>query len=397
MTTFGLTPEGFVPKSLAQIEADIVARQRGSLGANLDTSPFSIVGQLNGIIASAIAECWETNQTNYDALDPDKASGAQQDALYALTNTFRLGPKKSRVTAVVNLAAGVNVAPGDAVASVEGNPTARFTNAEPMVNAGGTSSNFEVVFEAEVAGEVVANAGTLTVIETFIGGWNSITNDADAALGSGIESDAAYRIRRLVELTAPGGGTVSGIRADLARVPDVVAVEVLENETDTIVDGLPPHSIEAIVRGGDAQAIAESIYSNKIGGIRTQGSEPVVSVLDDRGDAHDVYFSRPAEVPVFMAIEIETGPGYVNAQRVRAAIRAAFIDKLNPAYLDVGTSVYAGRIVCIALEVPGVLNARVGLATSVITDADAGALSIVISQRQLATVAADANIAVVEL
>jgi uncharacterized phage protein gp47/JayE len=397
VTSFGLTPEGFVPKSLAQIQADIVARQRGSLGANLDTSPFSIVGQLNGIVASEIAQLWETEQALYDALDPDKASGAQQDALYALTNTLRLGPKKSRVTATVNLAAGVNVAPGDAVASVDGNPTARFVNVDPMVNSGGTPGGFEVVFEAEVTGEVVANAGTLTVIETFIAGWNSITNPLDAALGSGIESDGAYRIRRLRELTAPGGGTVSGIRADLSRVPDVLAVEVLENDTDTVVNGLPPHSIEAIVRDGDPQAIAASIYSNKVGGIRTYGSEPVVSVLDERGEAHDVYFSRPTEVRAFMAVEVETGAGYVNAQSVKSAIRSAFMNKLGPAYLDVGTSVYAGRIVCIALEVPGVLNARVGLATSPTTDPDAGDLSIAISPRQLAVVASDSDVYVVEL
>jgi uncharacterized phage protein gp47/JayE len=395
--SFGLTPEGFVPKSLEDVLADVVTRQRADLGPDIDTSPFSVIGQLNGIFASKCVELWETGQELYDALDPDMASGVQQDALYSLTNTLRRGAKKSTVTATVNLSAATTIAAGAAVASVQGNSVARFVNVEPMLNAGGAPADVEVLFESQEFGPVVANATTLNVIETFIAGWNSITNPDDAALGSFVETDAAYRIRRLNELAAPGGGTVSGIRADLSRVPDVLAVAVLENVTDvTTSDGLPPHSIEAIVRGGDAQAIGESIAVNKVGGIQTHGTEPPVMVIDDQGTTYPIYFSRPDEVAVFLAIEVVTGPEYVGAEALALALQAATTDKLNPAYLDVGTSVYSGRMVCVALEVPGVLNARVGLSLTAITDPDAGLSSIPIASRQLATILPD-DIAVTEV
>ncbi len=397
--THGMTAEGFVAKSYDEILASIVARQRATMDPAIDTSPHSVIGQFNAIVANELAALWEVQRALYDALDPDLATGAQQDALYSLTNTLRQGARKSRVTATVNLAAGANIAIGDAVASVVGVPASRFVNVGPMVNSGGAPANFSVVFEAEQTGAVIANAGTLTVIETFIAGWNSITNATNAELGSGVETDTEYRIRRLIELTVPGGGTVSGIRADLSRLPGVSAVEVLENDTDSVFDGMPPHSVEAIVRGGEAQAIAESIYSNKVGGIQTHGSEPAVEVTDDEGVAHEVYFSRPTEVPVYLAIEVEAGDGY-DASDDHYALTSALVNastnKLNPSYLDVGMSVYAGRLVCTALEVAGVLNARVGLSLSTITDPDAGTLSIPITKRELATLAT-ARIAVVEL
>jgi uncharacterized phage protein gp47/JayE len=393
--SFGLTPEGFVPKSLEDVLNDVVTRQRADLGPDIDTSPFSVLGQLNGVFASKLVELWESGQELYDALDPDMASGVQQDALYSLTNTLRRDAKKSTVVATVNLSAATTIAAGDAVASVQGNPVARFVNVEPMLNPGGAPANVSVLFESEV-GPVVANATTLNVIETFIAGWNSITNAEDAALGSFVETDAAYRIRRLAELAAAGGGTVNGIRADLSRLPDVVAVAVLENVTDvTTADGLPPHSIEAIVRGGDAQAIGESIATNKVGGIQTHGTEPPVEVVDEQGETYEIYFSRPDEVTVFLAIDVVTGPEYVGDEALALALQAATTNKLDPAYLDVGTDVYSGQMVRVALRVPGVLNASVGLSLTVISDPGAGQPSIAIASRQLAIVL-PANIAVTE-
>jgi uncharacterized phage protein gp47/JayE len=279
---------------------------------------------------------------------------------------------------------------------VQGNPVARFVNVEPMLNPTGAPANVSVLFESEEVGPVVANATTLNVIETFIAGWNSITNAEDAALGSFVETDAAYRLRRLSELAAAGGGTVNGIRADLSRLPDVVAVAVLENVTDvTTADGLPPHSIEAIVRGGDAQAIGESIATNKVGGIQTHGTEPPVTVVDQQGESYPIYFSRPDEVTVFVAIDVVTSAEYVGDEALALALQAATTNKLDPAYLDVGTDVYSGQMVRVALRVPGVLNASVGLSTTAISDPDAGEPSIAIASRQLAIVLPD-NIAVAE-
>lgn len=384
MTDFGLTPAGFVRKGYADVLADMVTRQRSTIDPALDTSADAVIGQLNGIIASALAEQWEVQQALYDALDPDAVTGAQQDALYSLTNTARKVATKSKVMATVNLQPGALVGAGDAVASVDGNPSARFVNTEAMSNTGGAPADFDVVFEAEVVGPVVANAGTLTVIETFASGWNSITNADDAELGSATESDAAYRIRRVLELAAIGGGTVAGIRGDLLALTGVVAAIVIENDTDDELDGLPPHSFEAVVQGGADADIAASLLNNKPAGILAVGSDSADAV-DSEGVTHTLAFSRPTGVPIYVALEVETGEGY-DAAALKAAIAAAALDPLAAGYQTIGGHVYAGRIVATAMTVAGVLNARAGVSLTVISDPDDGAASLSLGARELATI-----------
>jgi uncharacterized phage protein gp47/JayE len=386
--TVGLTPEGWVPKTYAEIVADLEADQRAKIDPALDTSPDSVVGQQNAIVASKLAELWELGGELYTMLDPEAVTGAQQDALYSLTNTLREAPSKSWVIATVNLDAGTSIAAGLATASVLGNDDARFVNVEPMVNAGGAAADVEVRFEAEDTGPMyAANAGTLTVIETVLPGWYSITNSEDAVLGQDAEKDAAYRLRRQQELAAPGGSSLIGLRADLLRVPDVTAVQVLEN-TDSITDedGMPPHSIEAVVLGGDDEEIAAVIYRDIAGGIKSHGSE-LETVTGEDGEDHEIRFSRPEEIDVYLAIEVEQAPGAAVSQAdLKAALRDASRDPEDAAFLGVHTSVYSGREVCVAVEVPNVLNARVGLAlSSISTPDDADALSkIAIGPRQIA-------------
>jgi hypothetical protein len=381
----GLTPEGFVAKTEAEILADIEAYQRAHIDPGLDTSEQTLIGRLNRVFASKFAELWNLGSELYDMLDPDKVGGAQQDALYALTNTRREKPTKSKVTATVNLNGGTSIGVGEAVASVLGNDEARFVNVEPMVNADDHALDVQVAFEAENTGPLFAAlAGTLTVIETPITGWNSITNALDAELGKDTESDADFAVRRLVDLAAPGGCSLIGMRADLSRLVGVTAVQVLENDTDvTNGDGMPPHSVEAVVLGGDDNEIAATVRKDTAGGITTFGSTLVV-VTDEDGVDHDVRFSRPTERNAYVAVEVEVGDDYAGDAALKAALVAHAVSLTDASFLDVGTNVYAGRVVCSAIKVAGVLNARVGLSFSSISDPDAGVTKLTIGKREIA-------------
>lgn len=64
MTTYGLTPQGFVPKSYDVIVAEIGAAQRATIDATLDTSSAeSVIGQLNASISERLAEVWEDRKS----------------------------------------------------------------------------------------------------------------------------------------------------------------------------------------------------------------------------------------------------------------------------------------------------------------------------------------------
>lgn len=385
---WGLTPDGFVAKTLEEIEAGMVQRQRDTIDPTIDTSPFGLIGQLNGIMATEIASVWELAEAVNDSQDPAKARGASQDALYSLTGTPREDAKPSAVVCDNTLQPATTIAVGEAIASVVGNPSSRFANAEPMVNATGAVAVLSIRFEATEPGPLIANAGTLTVRDTLITGWDAVTNPEDAEVGSNIESDAAYRNRREDELFAQGGGTVDGIRADLLRLETVMAVGVIEN-TDSVVspDGLPPKSFCAVVHSSpgahDEQAIGDSIWSNKPAGIEAFGDTPV-DVLDSEGTTHTVHFSRPSERAVYVALRLTTNADYVGDDTLQNMIVASAETPGTAGYLDVGVDVYAGSFVTVAMQARGVLNAeaRVSLTSAFY---DTGVASVAIAPTETGT------------
>jgi uncharacterized phage protein gp47/JayE len=368
---WGLTPDGFVAKTLEEIEAGMVQKQRDTIDPAIDTTSFGLLGQLNNIVASELASVWELAEAVNDSQDPAKAAGAAQDALYALTGTAREDASPSAVICDVELLAATSIAAGEAIASVDGNPSARFANTEPLINLGASTATLQALFEALETGPTVANANTLTVRETLPAGWVSVNNPEDAELGANIESDAAYRNRREDELFAQGGGTVDGLRANLLQLETVIAANVIENTAMTpSAEGLPPKSFCAVVRSetgaDDDQAIAENIWANKPAGIEPFG-DVVQEVLDTEGMPHDVGFRRAAEVPIYVALRLTVDAStYVGDDVVKAAVIASAETPNTSGYLDVGVDVYAGRFVTVALQQRGVLNAeaRVSLASA---------------------------------
>ena len=325
----GLTATGFEAKSLQDILDEIAALERSLISPTINTSTDSVVGQMNGIVASKLRELWEGLDAVYQSMFADSATGRALTLRAALTGTVRRAATASTVTATVNVDPGTYAA-GTLIASVSGSPTSRFVNSEAVVNSGGSAANVDAVFEAEETGPVRANAATLTVIAQAVSGWNSITNADDADQGEVEESDAALRARREDELRAIGSTTVDAIRADLLRdVTDVTAVNILENDTSTTdVNGVPGHSIECIVYGpasptaDDNQAVAEQIFASKAAGIGTYGTT-TRTVVDEMGTSHSVSFTRPSTLRAYAWVTVVVDPDtYAGDTAVKEAISA---------------------------------------------------------------------------
>jgi uncharacterized phage protein gp47/JayE len=304
----GLTSEGFEAKTLEEIKAELESGLRTEISDTLNVETDSPLGQLIGIFSSKLREVWELAEEVYNSSYPDSASGFSLGALSVLTGTQRAPATRSRVLVNVDVDPGTYAA-GTIVAHVEGDPTARFVNAEEVVNAGpGAATVQGVLFLAENTGPVRANSGTLTTIAEPLAGLNSITNPEDAELGAEVESDTDLRIRREEELQAVGSTTAAAVRVDVALVEGVDSVTVLENDTDETVDGIPPHALEAIVLGGESADIAEAILAAKAGGIQAFG-DTVVEVEDSQGVLHQIGFTRPDELEVYLEIDLTATDG----------------------------------------------------------------------------------------
>lgn len=433
MTTFGLTAEGFLPKDLATVRAEIEADFQDAFGASINLSPRSFFGQFSGIMSEREANLWELSQAVYRAFDPDGATDDALDALSQLTGTLREGATNSLVdltcvgTPGTLLSAGrivsveevgtrfVTTVDATIIAATAWTISTAYTLGQYVTNSGkvyvcitaGTSAGsggptttadditdgtvhwrhlgtgtgvVDVVTEAEDTGPIEAVAFTLNVIETPVGGWATAINLLDATPGQDIESDAALRIRRANEVTGEGNATVDAIRAGvLRRVPETTTVTVFENTTDsTDGDGLPPHSVEVLVRGGDDQDIFEAVFAEVAAGIATHGTESG-TVVDSSGNSHTVKFSRPTEIDVYVIAEVlrvtATFPSD-GSDQIKAALVA-----LGDAY-DIGKDVYARALIPAVFGIAGVLNVsamKIGTAPTPTTEN-----TITVTSRQLA-------------
>jgi uncharacterized phage protein gp47/JayE len=141
-------------------------------------------------------------------------------------------------------------------------------------------------------GAVAADDGEIVNIETPVSGLDSVINYEPVEMGRDLETDIEFRKRRLIELMISGAATAEAIRSKIIQgVTGVTDCQVFENDTDSTVGIMTPHSIHVVLTGGDEQAIAEKIWLVKAAGIETIGSISK-TVIDSEGLAHVIKFSR---------------------------------------------------------------------------------------------------------
>lgn len=371
-----VTPTGFEVQTTDDFELLLEQAEQAAFGNGINTSSSSIFGQINGIMADKFSEISEALQDLSNSFNPETATGSALDAICAITGVIRLAATYSKVTLTVNLNAGVTLSTGRIV-SVVGNPSVKFTTVAAVTNSGGSPANFTVEAWATVTGPVFAAAASLTVIETPVTGWNSVTNVLDATLGTNLETDSALRIRRQATLQASGSANAQAIRADVLEVSGVTQAAVFENSTDvTNVDGVPPHAFEVVAQGGTNLDIANAIWGSKPIGIGTHGTI-TQNITDYTGTVQSVKFSRPTDVPIYVSVSISVDGTYAGDAAVKAAIAQYFAGFL------LGQDVVTALMYSVLFAVQGVTDVqyiRIGTAP-----APTLSNNIVIAPRQLAS------------
>jgi len=225
----------------------------------------------------------------------------------ALKNLINAGAEPVTAT---DLTGGELQVDGDAGADGLPTPFALVINANLSIDKVG---NLQAMESVEY-GAVIGYASTLTDIVTQVSGWTAAWNPLAATLGNEEETDSALRLRRALSLATPGSGTVDAIRAAVLSVSAVTAAFVLENTGDAVDgNGLPGHSFEVVVLGGDGDDIAEEIWDHKGAGIYSHGVTPVV-VSDSQGFSQTVRYTRPSEIDIWVrgtyTEDPEADPGF---------------------------------------------------------------------------------------
>lgn len=355
MATLGLTDTGFVPALIPDIRDGIEADLRTTFYRSLPLGDQTLLGHLVGIIAEQTGLLWELGEANYSAIDPDQATGTALDVICALTGTLRQQPTSSVAVETCCGNDGTVVAGGSGVATastsqlftsensavislldswVAATPYAvgdRVTNATqcfqctiagtsagsggPSITAFGTQTDntvtwawigqgtaaVDVTMTSSNTGPITAVAGDLSAIQSPTFGWNTAVNLLDAVEGLALQSDQSLRLTREAELQGAGGTTADALRAALLKLSGVISATIFVNITDTTDgNGLPPHSFETLVLGGDAQDIVNTIAANLPMGIATYGGMSG-TYTDSEGNVDTIYYSVPADILIFIA------------------------------------------------------------------------------------------------
>lgn len=350
----------------------------------------SVAGQIVSLIVDVSSSHWELQQAGYAAADPAQATADAQDAVCSLTGVTRDPAEFSSVVGTCVGTNNTLLRVGRA-ATVTTSGTRFVTDAEAtivtvatwaaltsyavgtLINSGGKiykvitegvsgaisgpsgtgtditdgsvhwrymgtgTAAVDVTFKAQVAGALEALAGTLATIATPVAGWSSVSNVADATLGAARESDDALRVRRESELQIATGGSKEAIRDHVLKVGDgstdpakqVQSCQVFKNDTDlTDANGLPPHSVEVLVRGGIDDDIALAVFQAVSAGTQMVGTE-TSSIIDSEGNSQEVKWSRPTEIPIYISptvsYEASKWPGASAATNVGTAIKGALV------------------------------------------------------------------------
>ncbi|EOW5466664.1 baseplate J/gp47 family protein [Escherichia coli O141,141ab,141ac:H43] len=338
LDTLGLsatvTAEGISAPDYQTILDTLTSYFQQIYGSDAYLEPDSKDGQMVALVALAIHDANNTAISVYNCFSPATGYGAALTSNVKINGIARRGATNSTVDLVLTGTAGTSITNG----------TVKDTNnviwrlpASVSIGVGGTVT---VTATCSNSGAVAALAGTITTINTPTRGWASVTNPAAATVGAPAETDAELRIRQGQSVALPSLTPFEGVDGAIANVAGVTRHKLYENDTGaTDSNGLPPHSISAIVDGGDVTEIAQTIRGNKGQGTATYGTTSV-TVPDTYGNPHVISFSRSTDVPIFVAITLKVFTGYTS--QIGEQIKQAVADYING--LTIGDDVLLSRI-----------------------------------------------------
>ena len=223
--SFGLTDEGFVGKTISDIDEEIDEALKAVFGTQINTLPQSIFGQLKGIFAERESLIWELAEAVYNSQYPDSAEGTSLDNVGAITATTRLPALKSTIEGQALFGTASTVVPLGTIFSVDGDSSIRFVTLDEVTLIAGTDEIQDIDFSGvPTSGSFKLQFGNETT--AFIN-WDDAAIDVQNALNA---LDELSAVTVAGDFTA--GFTVTFAGAD-GKQPQATLVE----DSNTLDDG----------------------------------------------------------------------------------------------------------------------------------------------------------------
>lgn len=335
-----LTAEGLTIQTLPEILNELINGTvdypglKAIYGDDINVDPNTPDGNWVNLIAQGKIDMLELINQIYNSFDPDEAVGINLDRRCAINGIKRAGGSYTQQPVNVTVDRALTLTGRDTdeanaftVQDSSGNQY-QLVSTHAFVGAGTES----LVFQAVEVGAVTSGLNTITTIVTITLGVTGVNNIAGPTFtGVAQESDAALRIRRARSVSIPSKGYLDGLIGSLLDLDGVTQAEVFENVTNvTDLRGIPPHSIWAIVAGGEVEDIAQVIYVKRSLGCGMRGDTTFdITQLD--GIILSIRFDRPIIQPLYIKFEIEPITGVIDIDYLRNQLLSQLSYRINQA------------------------------------------------------------------
>lgn len=311
-------------------------------GDDIALTPDTPDGQMIGLFSEALDEVNQCLIFAVQMLDPYLAQGEWLDQRVAYAGLLRKQAEFSRANGV----------------TIHGNTNVKIPKGTILIDKNNNlwSSDYEVVLGSEgsavvsitsiEAGAFSINSGDEFKLQEIILGVDRIVATQNGILGSLEETDGELLKRFMLSHSINNNDDRQGLEAYLLNLDGVTQCKVLENYTNqTDANGIAPHSLNAVVLGGDDSAIGEAILEKKIGGCGVQGQTKVE--VDFLGQKREVKFDRPTQInpKIVLRLKRTEGATDINTGKIK--------DLLSEHIFSIGEDVYISRLYSIINEVKG--------------------------------------------
>ncbi len=353
-TDWGLTDAGFRRPTYAELLDALEYKARELFGSTANMTVRSPLGIFLRIFAWMLNLLFATLEDVYNSRFIDTAVG---HSLYNLGRAIGL-----RLLGAQKAVGYLTFTGEDGTEVPEGYLAETIAGAQYIVLASGVIQEGSVTVPASavIAGPDSNTAeNTITNITNPKTGITGVTNEKPFEGGRDTETDAEFRARYYLSVDFAGGVNIDAIVAEIyENVEAVIAVTGEENDTDeTSVSGLPPHSFEIVAYGGLDEDVASAIFRRKAAGIQTYGNT-TVAVIDASGNTHNIHFSRPAPVKVWVKIyDLVTDRSFPldGIEQIKQRV-VSYIGANTRGGLNIGQEVICVAIPTEVFKVPGVVD-----------------------------------------
>ena len=261
-----------------------------------DVAPSSASGEQIAITSEMDVRNQQTIADAFTQNSVTSATGKNLDFIAEIKNQKRKQNQPSVVYIELKGTAGTEIAKGTLF-------KCNFNDEEFISEYGVTLTSGAVYVSASSVNIGVLCPSNTISLSSPNQNVTSVINNTDAEVGFATESDGSLRTR-LQFIGSPYTNNIKeGLILALREVDNVFKVSILDNNTNSTIDGVPAHSFSPVIFGGNNAEIAKTIFRYMGVGNPSFGDVSQLIASDvDSTLVYNVAFNRPIELVTIVKV-----------------------------------------------------------------------------------------------